>query len=1103
MHREISHTDTTFAPQRNLGLYALTAFLGLILAGDIALWLLNGADEAPKVVFGFRLAIVAAVVGGARILYTSLESLFEGRLGADLALAIACIAAIYLREHLVAAEIVFIGLVGECLESFTFERTQRAIRQLVEVCPRRCWLLLDGQEVRVLTTDLRAGDRVVVKPGARVPVDGVIIDGRSAVDVSALTGETLPVDKGPGDEVLAGSLNQFGALTIDAQRVAEHTVVGRVIELTARALKDKAPLERTADRLARYFLPAVLGLAAFTMFAAYLHFGVGWFRGGARLPFADAFEKSLIPAVTVLVVACPCALILATPAAMIAALGRLAGTGVLLKSGSALERLSEVTAVAFDKTGTLTEGRLELGDVIGLNGVTAEELLRMAASVEQYSEHVVARLIVREAQARRLPLVAVDDFRAHPGAGVSGHSPAGRLLVGTRRLLEEEGIAPPPEALAVLEQLDEAGQSSLLVARDRSVLGVIGAKDRVRPEAAEVIQELARLGIHDIVLLTGDRRAAAAAVAAALGIRQVHAELLPQGKSDFIVRLRSQLPPDGKQPQAGAPSQRVAMVGDGINDAPALASADVGVAIGGTGTDIAAEAGDIVMMGAPLKPLPLLVRLSRETVRIIRQNILIFAFGVNGLGVLLTAWLWPLVMTDDWWYSLGPLAGVLYHQLGSLAVLLNSMRLLWFERRLQGPKVTQVRETMKRVDQWIARYLDLDEAVHWVSHQWRRLAAVAVVLLAVTWVLSGFTQIGPDEQGIVLRFGKPVEVLQPGLTWCWPWPIDRVLRVQPDRVRVVEIGFRGGASKSATALGWSSAHSGDSSGLVDEEALMMTGDNNLVELQATVAYKVSAPQVYLFQVADVDQIVRSATESVLRTMVAGRHFLNLLTNQREQFQHEALLRLQQRCRDYNLGITFEGFALHDLHPPKQVVASYHQVAEAMEQYDKAINEAKAASWRTLRDGEAMALKIKVDATAEAVRKVTEADAKAAAVRSWIQARKHLSFDEEWRLFSDFMVAIQSGQSAAKAGADYAVNRAAALEVQDELIQFQLYWAAVNRSLKGRELVLIDADTLPGRRQLLMLDFDQFRVPVQFLRDTNPPPRAPFEQEKGKSQGEGH
>src|SRR5262245_15882339 len=277
MHREIAHTNEVFEPRSQLSLYLLTAVLGLLIAADLwpalVSWLgAQGLDLSawswPRTVFGFRYALLAAALGGARILFSALDSLLEGRLGADLALVVACAAALYINEPLVAAEVVFIGLVGECLESITFERTQRAVRRLVEVFPIRCWLLRDGQEVRVFTKDLRVGDRVVVKPGAKVPADGVVVAGSSAVDVSALTGESLPVDRGPGDEVLAGSLNQTGALTIEAQRVAEQTVAGRVIDLTARALKDKLPIERSADRLARWFLPVVLALAGLTFVAS-------------------------------------------------------------------------------------------------------------------------------------------------------------------------------------------------------------------------------------------------------------------------------------------------------------------------------------------------------------------------------------------------------------------------------------------------------------------------------------------------------------------------------------------------------------------------------------------------------------------------------------------------------------------------------------------------------------------------------------------------------------------------------------------------------------------------------------------------------------------
>src|SRR4051812_2936522 len=457
MHREISTADEPFRPTAPLGLYALTALVGGLLAADLwpllAAWLKGQGVEAytwEPTLFGYRYALIAAVIGGARVLYNSLESLFDGRIGADLALAIACLAAIVLKEPLVAAEVVFIGLAGECLEAVTFARTHRALSQFAELFPRRCWVLRDGQEVRVFTTDVQVGDTVVVKPGGRIPVDGTVTDGRSAVDASALTGESLPLDKGPGDEVLAGSIVQAGALTVLAKKVAKQTVAGQVIELTAAALKDKAPLERHADRLARYFLPAVLALAALT-FAGNVFFQMTASQpaGVPKPSFNAAARVSAYPTLAVLVVACPCALILATPAAVIAALGRLAGTGVLIKGGSALERLAGVTAFAFDKTGTLTEGKLELGDVAGLNGVPPDDVLLAAAAAEQPSEHPLARAVLRGASGRGLTLPPVEAFQAHPGAGVTTSAGGSTFVVGTCRLMEEQGIAIPAEAAAV------------------------------------------------------------------------------------------------------------------------------------------------------------------------------------------------------------------------------------------------------------------------------------------------------------------------------------------------------------------------------------------------------------------------------------------------------------------------------------------------------------------------------------------------------------------------------------------------------------------------------------------------------------------------------
>jgi Cu+-exporting ATPase len=1091
MHREISHADQALASSSRLSLYALTALLGLLIGIDLwpvlAVWLgLPGWTVpgwmASREILGLRWALIAAVLGGARILYGSIESLFEGRIGADLALAIACVAAILIREPLVAAEVVFIGMVGECLESFTFERTQRAIRKIVEVCPRRCWLLRDGQEVRVLTSELKVGDRVVVKPGGRVPVDGVVVDGRSAVDVSALTGESLPVDKGTGDEVLAGSLNQFGALTIDAHRVAEHTVVGRVIELTARALKDKSPSERTADRLARFFLPVVLGLAALTFFVSFVSHWLPLLRPGdvVSMSLAEAARRSVYPALAVLVVACPCALILATPAAVIAALGRMAGTGILIKGGKALESLAQVNAFAFDKTGTLTEGRLELGDIRGLDGASADDVLAAVASAEQKSEHPLARLINHEAVNRKLPVGAASEFLAHPGAGVTAKIGQSTVIVGTRRLLEEQGVQLSPAAADLLAELDQTAQTTLLVARDGIVLGVIGARDRVRQEARAVLQELRDLGIRDMALLTGDRARVAQTVGGELGIDQVHSELLPEQKADFVSRWSEK----GKR--------TVAMLGDGINDAPALARAAVGLAVGGTGVDVAAEAGDVVFMGDPLRPLPLLVRLSRETVRIIRQNILIFAFGVNALGIVLTAWLWPLLAPAAW-YTQAPLAAVIYHQLGSLAVLLNAMRLLWFERGRTNPTVVKARHKLAVFDQWVEHHLNFDEFLHWLGHHWRPVAFTLAGLVLLAFGLSGLTQIRPDEIGIARRFGRIVDSdLEPGLHWRWPWPIEEIDRVQPDRVHTVEIGFRtvGGVRREGASLSWSSLHGGDGLRRAPDEAVMITGDGNLVELQASVRYVVSQPRVYRFDVRDPDEVIRSMAESVLRETVASRPFHDLLTAGRATFQQEVMNKLTGRLRDgelNGLGVRLEGVDLHEVHPPQEVVQSYHDVTKAMEARDQLVNQATGEALSQERSAQAQALQITREAEAAKHEKIELAKAAQAALLARLAARSRLTLEQEGALLGEAVREMLAGQSPSTAFADYERRRNELVALQMALTDFRLFWETLGRALTGRDKLLIDAEQVPGRRQLLMFDLDQLRMPVPMM---GLPDRAP-------------
>ncbi|QJW97023.1 cation-translocating P-type ATPase family protein [Frigoriglobus tundricola] len=1108
MHREIRTVDDPFRSESPLGLYLLTAVVGGLLAADlgpvVAGWLRGQGIEAytwAREVSGFRYALLAAVIGGARVLYTSLEALFEGRIGSDLALAIACLAAIVLKEPVVAAEVVFIGLVGECLEAYTFARTQNALGKLAELFPNRCWVLRDGAEVRTFTADVIVGDKVVVKPGGRVPVDGVVTDGRSAVDASAITGESLPVDKGPGDTVLAGSVVQFGSLTVEAQKVAKQTVAGQVIELTGQALKDKAPLERYADRLARYFLPIVLALALLT-FAGNVAYQVsGTPAPGFPKPTLKAAAKvAAYPALAVLVVACPCALILATPAAVIAALGRLAGTGVLIKGGSALERLAGVTAFAFDKTGTLTEGKLELGDVVPLAGTTPEQLLRTAATAEQRSEHPLARLILREAAARGLEVPSADEFQARPGAGVTATAAGAAIVVGTRRLVEECGIVLPPEAVTALERLDAAGQTSLVVARDGGVLGVLGARDTLRPEAAQVLADLRALGVSPIALLTGDRAAVARAIAEQLPVTEVHAELLPAqkasivGSGQWIVGSEESRNDESRDVTAEPPvaepgselltshrSLTIAYVGDGINDAPALARAGVGIAIGGgRGTDVAAEAGDIVMMGEPLKPLPLLVGLSRETVRIIRQNILVFAFGVNLVGIVLTGWLWPLFASSPEWYESAPLVGVIYHQFGSLAVLLNSMRLLAFDRA-ENRTLSRARGAARAVEGWANRF-SLDDALHAIAHRWKAAAGALAGAVLVAWLATALVQIESTEVGVVRRFGAVVTDLPPGLHVRWPWPVETVTRIRPDELRTVEIGFRLVADSQTTARGasgntWTSGH-GNGVGPLTDEAVMITGDGDLVELLGTVRYRVGDPRKYLLGTRDPDGVVRSSAEAVLRELVASNRFLELLTVRRAELERTALARLERRLAESapdGLGVALDGFTLHDLHPPTEVVSSYHAVAKAIQDRDKVVNEATADALRMRRRAEEEADRLLRRATADAHAKTEDAKADRDAFLAWHDARTRLTDAEEALLAAERARHITAGRDAAGVDKELAERRSKALAERRALLETWLTYRALVEALQGRDKLFTDGN-VPVRPHLIPPIPDVLRLP---------------------------
>lgn len=534
---------------------------------------------------------------------------------------------------------------GKYLESVTKGKTSEAIKKLMGLAPKTAIIVRDGKEVEISIEDVEVGDVIVVKPGEKMPVDGVVIEGTTSVDESMLTGESIPVEKNTGDSIIGASINKNGSIKYKATKVGKDTALAQIIKLVEDAQGSKAPIAKLADVISGYFVPVVIVLAIVSALAWY-------FIDGETTVFA------LTIFISVLVIACPCALGLATPTAIMVGTGKGAENGVLIKSGVALETTHKIKTIVFDKTGTITEGKPKVTDIVTANGITENELLQLTASAEKGSEHPLGEAIVKGAEEKNLEFKKLDSFNAIPGHGIEVRIDNKEILAGNRKLMVERNIS-----LENLEdtsnRLAEEGKTPMYVAIDNKIAGIIAVADTVKENSKRAIEKLHHMGI-EVAMITGDNIRTAEAIAKQVGIDRTLAEVLPQDKANEVKKLQA----EGK---------KVAMVGDGINDAPALAQADIGIAIG-SGTDVAMESADIVLMRSDLMDVPTAIQLSKSTIRNIKEN-LFWAFGYNTLGI-------PVAMGLLYIFGgplLNPMFAAAAMSLSSVSVLANALRLKRFK----------------------------------------------------------------------------------------------------------------------------------------------------------------------------------------------------------------------------------------------------------------------------------------------------------------------------------------------------------------------------------------------------------------------------------------
>lgn len=618
----------------------MTIVAGVFLLLDLVPHLMEefGGEVVQLSFLPFDPAWVTIIISGIPLLYLAIWRVIYNpgisKISSALLICIAMFAAIGIGDLFAAGEVAFIMAIGAILEDMTTERAKKGLKKLISLAPTQGRRVANGKEEMISADAIWLDDILRVLPGETIPVDGVIVSGETSVDQSIMTGESLPVDKTVGESVFCGTINRFGSVDICASKVGEDSSLQKLIRMVQEAEDKKAPMARIADKAASWLVPVALGIAI----------------------IAGLATQDIVRAVTVLVVFCPCALVLATPTAIMAAIGQATKHGVIIKSGEALEKMGKVDTIAFDKTGTLTYGRLEVSDIIPFgSGLDKQALLSMTASAEVKSEHPLGKAIVACARERAVPVLDPNEFHMTAGKGVQAQVDGKNLLCGNETFLSDYGITISGEVSSTLEQLRSQGKASILAADGERCIGAVAMSDVLRPEAGEIVKRL-----HDmntgIVLLTGDNQKTADHFATQVGIRQVRAQLLPEEKVSSINELQD----------AG---HKVCMVGDGVNDAPALKTASIGVAMGSMGSDIAVEAADIALMSDDISKLPYLKKLSNATVKTIKFSISL-SMCINFLAVTLSVL-----------GKLNPTTGALVHNAGSCFVVLIAA--LLYDRKFE------------------------------------------------------------------------------------------------------------------------------------------------------------------------------------------------------------------------------------------------------------------------------------------------------------------------------------------------------------------------------------------------------------------------------------